>query len=69
MLDNARKKLKSKNIDMIAANNVKVSGAGFEHDTNVLTLITKDSEIQLELMSKFDCANRLLDEIIRLKGH
>lgn len=69
MLENARKKLKSKNIDMIAANNVKVSGAGFEHDTNVLTLITKDSEIQLELMSKFDCANRLLDEIIRLKEH
>lgn len=69
MLENARKKLKSKNIDMIAANNVKVSGAGFEHDTNVLTLITKNSEIQLELMSKFDCANRLLDEIIRLKGH
>ena len=69
MLENARKKLKSKNIDMIAANNVKVSGAGFEHDTNVLSLITKDSEIQLELMSKFDCANRLLDEIIRLKEH
>lgn len=69
MLENARKKLKSKNIDMIAANNVKVSGAGFEQDTNVLTLITKDSEIQLELMSKFDCANRLLDEIIRLKEH
>ncbi|MGN1112834.1 MAG: phosphopantothenoylcysteine decarboxylase, partial [Acutalibacteraceae bacterium] len=67
MLENARKKLKDKNIDLIAANNVKVSGAGFEHDTNVLTLITKDSETQLEIMSKFECANKLLDEIIRIK--
>ena len=67
MLENARKKLKGKNIDMIAANNVKVTGAGFEHDTNVLTLITKDSEIQLKLMSKFDCANKLLDEILKIR--
>lgn len=69
MIENARKKLIGKNIDMIAANNVKVSGAGFEYDTNVLTLITKDSEIQLELMSKFDCANKLLDEILRISKY
>lgn len=66
MLENARKKLESKNIDMIAANNVKVEGAGFENDTNVLTLITKDNQKELELMSKFDCANKLLDEIIKI---
>ncbi|MCQ4022083.1 MULTISPECIES: bifunctional phosphopantothenoylcysteine decarboxylase/phosphopantothenate--cysteine ligase CoaBC [unclassified Ruminococcus] len=67
MLENARKKLKAKNIDIIAANNVKVAGAGFEKDTNVLTLITSDGETQLELMSKFECANKLLDEIIKIK--
>lgn len=66
MLENARKKLESKNIDIIAANNVKVEGAGFENDTNVLTLITKDNQKELELMSKFDCANKLLDEIIKI---
>lgn len=66
MLENARKKLESKNIDIIAANNVKVEGAGFKNDTNVLTLITKDNQKELELMSKFDCANKLLDEIIKI---
>lgn len=69
MVENARAKLAKKNIDIIAANNVKVKGAGFENDTNVLTLISKDDEIQLELMSKFDCANRLLDEIIKIRAN
>lgn len=64
MLENARRKLERKNLDMIVGNNVKVKGAGFENDTNVLTLITNDSETQLELMSKFECANKLLDAII-----
>lgn len=68
MVENARKKLESKNVDIIAANNVKVEGAGFENDTNVLTLITKDSEIKLDLMSKFDCAGKLLDEIINIRN-
>jgi phosphopantothenoylcysteine decarboxylase/phosphopantothenate--cysteine ligase len=68
MLENSRKKLKKKNLDLIAANNVKVSGAGFRGDTNVLTLISKDSETELPLMSKWDAANRLLDEIMRLKS-
>lgn len=68
MVENARKKLESKNVDIIAANNVKVSGAGFENDTNVLTLITKNDEIQLELMSKFECAGILLNEIIKIRN-
>lgn len=69
MVENARAKLQNKNVDIIAANNVKVSDAGFEKDTNILTLITKDDEIQLELMSKFECANKLLDEIIKIRAN
>lgn len=67
MLENSRKKLKKKNLDLIAANNVKVQGAGFQGDTNVLTLISKDAEKELPLMSKWDAANQLLDEIMRLR--
>jgi phosphopantothenoylcysteine decarboxylase/phosphopantothenate--cysteine ligase len=63
MLENSRKKLKKKNLDMIAANNLKVSGAGFGVDTNVITLITPDSETELPLMSKDAAADALLDEI------
>ena len=65
MLENSRKKLQKKNLDMIAANNLKVSGAGFGVDTNVLTLITADSEAELPLMSKDAAADALLDEIIK----
>lgn len=67
MLENSRKKLKKKNLDLIAANNVKVQGAGFQGDTNVLTLISENSEKELPLMSKWDAANQLLDEIMRLR--
>lgn len=67
MLENSRKKLKKKHLDLIAANNVKVSGAGFQGDTNVLTLISRASETELPLMSKWDAANRLLDEILKLR--
>ena len=63
MLENSRSKLQRKNLDMIAANNVKVAGAGFGVDTNVLTLITADGETELPLMSKDDAANRLLDAL------
>lgn len=64
MLENARGKLKRKNLDMIAANNVKEAGAGFAVDTNLLTLITADRELSLPLMSKEQAAHRLLDEIM-----
>lgn len=66
MLENSKKKLEKKNLDMIAANNLKVAGAGFQGDTNVLTLITKNEEIELELMSKEKAANCLLDEIKKM---
>jgi phosphopantothenoylcysteine decarboxylase / phosphopantothenate---cysteine ligase len=66
MIGNSRAKLQKKNLDMIAANNLKVAGAGFQGDTNVLTLITKDEEIALPLMSKEEAADRILDKIISL---
>lgn len=66
MLENSRKKLISKNIDMIAANNLKVEGAGFGVDTNVVTLITADETIQLEKMTKDEVAARIFDKIIAM---
>ena len=65
MLENSRKKMEKKGLDMIAANNVKTAGAGFAVDTNVLTLITKDGCRELPLMSKDEAAKALLDEIMR----
>lgn len=64
MIENSRAKLARKNLDMIAANNVKVDGAGFGVDTNILTLITEDDQKQLPIMSKDEAANALLDEIL-----
>lgn len=64
MLENSRKKLEKKHVDMIAANNVKEAGAGFAVDTNLLTLITRDDEKALPLMSKDDAADALLTEIL-----
>jgi len=65
MLENSRKKLEKKNLDMIAANNLKEAGAGFAVETNVLTLITRDNELALPLMSKDAAADALLDEILK----
>lgn len=67
MLENSRRKLEKKNLDMIAANNLKEKGAGFGTDTNVLTLITKDGENQLDLMSKEAAANELLSELLLMR--
>jgi len=64
MLENSRAKLKKKNIDMIVANNLKEKGAGFGTDTNVVTIITAEDEKQLELMSKEEVSNKILDEIL-----
>ena len=66
MIENSRSKLEKKNLDIIAANNVNTCGAGFGVDTNVLTLITKDREIELPIMSKDEAADALLDEIVAL---
>lgn len=64
MLENSRKKLQKKHVDMIAANNVKEQGAGFAVDTNLLTLVTADGERALPLMSKEEAAHALLTEIL-----
>lgn len=69
MVSNSRAKLEKKNLDMIAANNVKEKGAGFQGDTNVLTLITQEEETPLQLMSKEDAANQLLDKILMLTSN
>ena len=66
MLGNSRVKLGKKHLDMVAANNLKVAGAGFQGDTNVLTLITQDEDVSLELMSKEDAANVILDKILSI---
>ena len=62
-LENSRDKLKKKNLDMIVANNLKVPGAGFGVDTNVVTIITPEKETELEKMTKEEVAHRLLSEI------
>ena len=65
MLENSRAKLARKNVDMIVANNLKVAGAGFGTDTNVVTIITKDDNRQLERMSKAAVAASIVDEILK----
>lgn len=66
MLENSRKKLEKKNLDMIVANNVKVEGAGFAGDTNIVTLITKDDETQLPLLSKEETAVEIMNKILEI---
>lgn len=66
MLENSRTKLRKKNVDMICANNLKVPGAGFGVDTNVITMITKDNITELPLLSKDETANAILDKAISL---
>ena len=63
VLENSRKKLASKNCDMICANSLRKEGAGFGTDTNVITLITADGAQELELMSKDEAAHRILDKL------
>ena len=67
LIENSRTKLEKKNIDIIAANNLKTKGAGFGTDTNVITLITHNSIKELDIMSKSEAANVLLDEIAKIK--
>ncbi len=64
MLENSRKKLEKKKVDMIAANNLKVEGAGFGTDTNIMTLITREECIELPILTKEEVADRILDKII-----
>lgn len=67
MLENSRAKLKKKNLDMIVANNLKVAGAGFGTDTNVVTMIRENKETELPIMSKEEVAGAILDEIFGLE--
>lgn len=65
MVENSRKKLEKKRVDMIAANNLKMEGAGFGVDTNLLTLITKDGLDELPMVTKEAAADLLLDSILK----
>ena len=64
MLENSQAKLAKKNADMIVANNLKVAGAGFAGDTNVVTIITHDGVRELPLMSKQEAAHQIVGEIV-----
>lgn len=65
VIENSRRKLSSKNCDMICANSLRTAGAGFGTDTNIITLITKDNQTELELMSKEKAAHIILDNILK----
>jgi phosphopantothenoylcysteine decarboxylase / phosphopantothenate---cysteine ligase len=67
--ENARKKLAAKNADLIVANDVTAEGAGFDHDTNIVTLFARDGrDLPLPRMSKSEVAQRILDEVVRLRS-
>jgi phosphopantothenoylcysteine decarboxylase/phosphopantothenate--cysteine ligase len=67
--ENARKKLAQKNADVIVANDVTAEGAGFDYDTNVVTLFSRDGrDLPLPRMSKMEVAQRILDEALRVRG-
>ena len=67
VIENSRKKLTKKNVDMICANSIRTSGTGFGTDTNIITMITADGDQELEMMSKFDAANRILSRMKELE--
>jgi phosphopantothenoylcysteine decarboxylase / phosphopantothenate---cysteine ligase len=67
--ENARKKLATKNADLIVANDVTAEGAGFDHDTNIVTLFSRDGrDLALPKLGKSEVAQRILDEVLRLRG-
>ena len=66
-MEQVNDKRKRKNLDLICYNDVTQPGAGFDGDTNILTLITEDQVAELPLLSKRQAADRILDEILRLK--
>jgi phosphopantothenoylcysteine decarboxylase/phosphopantothenate--cysteine ligase len=67
--ENARKKLSAKNADLIVANDVTAEGAGFDQDTNIVTLFSRDGrDLALPKMSKSEVAQRILDEVVRLRS-
>ena len=68
LIENSRKKLASKNCDMICANSLRTAGAGFGTDTNIISMITPDNVQELELMSKFDAANAILSKLKEIEA-
>lgn len=68
MLENSRKKLTKKNLDMVVANNLKVEGAGFQGNTNCITLITANDTTELPMMDKEEAAHEILSKILSMRG-
>ena len=69
MVENARAKLKAKKLDIVVANDITQNGAGFDAETNIVTILTRDGqEIALPKLSKLAVAHRILDEVVRLKA-
>ena len=68
LLENARQKLQKKHLDMIVANSLRVEGAGFGGDTNVVTMITENEEISLGKMSKEETASKIIDWILEIRA-
>jgi phosphopantothenoylcysteine decarboxylase/phosphopantothenate--cysteine ligase len=67
VIEYAKSKMKRKNLDMVIANDITKKGAGFNTDTNIATIITNVDEIDLPIMSKRDLADKILDEVIKLR--
>jgi len=63
----AKSKMNRKNLDLVIANDITQKGAGFNSDTNIATIISRESEIELPLMSKRELADKILDEVIKLR--
>ena len=68
VVDYARSKMEKKGLDMVVANDITKEGAGFNTDTNIATIISKDSQIDLPLMTKRELADKILDEILKLRN-
>ena len=68
LIGNARQKLQKKNLDMIVANSLRVEGAGFGGDTNVVTMITENEEISLGKISKEETASKIMDRILEIRA-
>ncbi len=69
MLENARQKLVSKNLDAIVVNDVSREGVGFDSDRNAVTIITRDEVIEVAETTKWEVAQRVLDQIVSLRRH
>jgi phosphopantothenoylcysteine decarboxylase/phosphopantothenate--cysteine ligase len=68
VVDNARKKLESKHLDAIVVNDVSQPGIGFDSDQNAVTIVTRNGEQSVPCMAKRDVADRILDEVVRIKN-